>query len=330
MGDEGWAGRQITCPSCQTAFTVPAFAGAVRAIPAIRVAPAPAAVSDLPPVIPVARPGAAPATIYGAQQPPFSTLGLISFILSLLGALCIPAVVCGHIALHQARKRPGTRGRGFAIAGLAIGYVSILLFLGLVVLFVIGRSTLKEQIEAAQRAQSSFPTVASAPTGPRPPMMGGQRPGTAPPAIAQRPRVTPVDTDPATAVIPESKLTGTLYGQTFTPNKVVLQGGTMLHIQAGVGFLPESEIIVFLFPRPGESIAGKSFLVPEAGNSMNPHVHFRTNRGAETKSDAITGDYAMRLEFGARSGRRLPGKLYLELPDTYQTKIAGTFDAVVE
>jgi len=49
--------------------------------------------------------------------------------MSLLGLICcgvflaIPAVVCGHMALSNIKKRPQLGGKGLAIAGLIIGYV---------------------------------------------------------------------------------------------------------------------------------------------------------------------------------------------------------------
>ncbi|MET0589547.1 MAG: DUF4190 domain-containing protein [Naasia sp.] len=54
---------------------------------------------------------------------PFNVLSIVAFVLSLVGFNII-AVVLGHIAMSQL-KRSGERGRGFAIAALVIGYVSI-------------------------------------------------------------------------------------------------------------------------------------------------------------------------------------------------------------
>jgi hypothetical protein len=36
---------------------------------------------------------------------------------------CIPAVVCGHLALVKMKKEPALQGRGLALAGLIVGYV---------------------------------------------------------------------------------------------------------------------------------------------------------------------------------------------------------------
>jgi len=66
-----------------------------------------------------------------------SGLAIASLVLSLLiPSGCIPAIVCGHIALRKIKKGPALQGRGLALAGLIIGYI----FLGpfLLVLFGVG------------------------------------------------------------------------------------------------------------------------------------------------------------------------------------------------
>ena len=59
-----------------------------------------------------------------------SGLAIASLVFSLIGPLgCIPAIVCGHIALRKIRKEAGVQGRGLALAGLIIGYVVLGLFI---------------------------------------------------------------------------------------------------------------------------------------------------------------------------------------------------------
>ncbi|WP_210402795.1 DUF4190 domain-containing protein, partial [Leucobacter sp. OAMSW11] len=90
-------------------------------------APQPAPVAGAP--VPPQGPGA-PVPPYqqqpGAQVPapqaPMNPLALVSFIGSFFVGLV--GVICGHIALKQI-KRDGSRGRGFALAGTIIGYVSV-------------------------------------------------------------------------------------------------------------------------------------------------------------------------------------------------------------
>ncbi len=85
---------------------------------------------------------------YGTRTCP---LCLTSFILSIVGpflSLCcglltlpiaVAAVITGHVGLQQVKHAGGhLTGGGFAIAGLIIGYLTLLLFVcGLILLFVL-------------------------------------------------------------------------------------------------------------------------------------------------------------------------------------------------
>ena len=94
----------------------------------------PAAAGTSPPVPPAvgASPYATPAAPADYAVPP-PTSGLA---IAITG---IPAVICGHMALKAMRdlSKP-VGGRGFAVAGLIMGYVSLLLIVGFMVLMFIG------------------------------------------------------------------------------------------------------------------------------------------------------------------------------------------------
>lgn len=60
------------------------------------------------------------------ESKPVSTSGLAiaSLVFSLIVPFgCIPAVICGHLALGRIKKEPALQGRRLALAGLIIGYV---------------------------------------------------------------------------------------------------------------------------------------------------------------------------------------------------------------
>jgi len=62
------------------------------------------------------------------ESKPVSTsrLAIASLISSLIVPFgCIPAVICGHVALGRIKKEPALQGRGLALAGLIIGYVAL-------------------------------------------------------------------------------------------------------------------------------------------------------------------------------------------------------------
>ncbi len=72
------------------------------------------------------------------QPEPVRTSGLAiaSLIFSLVGPIgCIPAVICGHLALRKIEKGVSFKGRGLALAGLIIGYIVLGLSIVLIVPF---------------------------------------------------------------------------------------------------------------------------------------------------------------------------------------------------
>jgi len=77
-----------------------------------------------------------PPPLAGQTPPQQNGLAMTSFVLSLLSLVCfgflagIPAVICGHLARARARRSPGQYGgAGFALAGLIMGYVAVVVTL---------------------------------------------------------------------------------------------------------------------------------------------------------------------------------------------------------
>ncbi|GAA1694049.1 hypothetical protein GCM10009808_08940 [Microbacterium sediminicola] len=114
------------------------------ASPAANVPPAPTppaappaygAAPTAPPVYPAAAPGGYP------PAPSTNTLAIVSLISSLVGVFIIPVigqivgVITGHISLGQI-KHTGEGGRGLALAGVIVGWVSMGLWIIGIVLFV--------------------------------------------------------------------------------------------------------------------------------------------------------------------------------------------------
>ena len=72
--------------------------------------------------------------------PPTSGLAVASLVLGVLSLIivvtCLPAIICGHLALSQIKQSAGRiGGRGMAITGLVTGYFFIVLLAGM---FLIG------------------------------------------------------------------------------------------------------------------------------------------------------------------------------------------------
>jgi hypothetical protein len=67
-----------------------------------------------------------------------SGLAIASLVFSLIGTLgCIPAIICGHLALGKVKKEPAVQGRGLALAGLIIGYAVLALSILLTIPFLL-------------------------------------------------------------------------------------------------------------------------------------------------------------------------------------------------
>jgi len=75
---------------------------------------------------------AAPGQQTNAER--FNVLAIVSFVSAFVVSLA--AVITGHIALAQI-KTSGEKGRGFAIAGLVLGYVGLVAGLISIILFII-------------------------------------------------------------------------------------------------------------------------------------------------------------------------------------------------
>ena len=91
-------------------------------------------------------------------SPETSKLCVAALVLGILSPVCcgiltgIPAIICGHMGMGVAGKEPDNlKGRGMAIAGLVLGYLSILMTISLFLLG--GMDAIQEAIQEAQNQQ---------------------------------------------------------------------------------------------------------------------------------------------------------------------------------
>ena len=74
-----------------------------------------------------------------------NTLAVVSFATALTSIGAIGAIIMGHISLAQL-KRSGESGRGFALAGVVIGYVTVASWLlGGLFLLIVG-AVIRDQV----------------------------------------------------------------------------------------------------------------------------------------------------------------------------------------
>ncbi len=312
-GDASYAGLQIVCPTCGKTVVVPT-------------APPPLGVT----VAPIA-PHAAVAARQPAPPPQQKTSGLaIASLVCSVGSLIIlplgfiPGIICGHMAKKKIAATPGLLGSGLAKAGLIVGYVA----LGLNVLAVIALTAFF--LFFAVRMKQAAPYATRSPQ-----TVSRTHPRAAAPAEKET-----TDTEPdgsgwamnlAGVEFPSGAVTGRIQGQPFKMEKVTLQGG-WLKFSEGKDFFADREMDVVLFENDVIRLSGRTFTVPKKEFGTNPHIWMKWKPEGENapKQRCFTDRYALRLEFGQLSGGKLPGKIYLCLPDLEKSFVAGSFEVPVE
>ncbi len=287
--DMSLVGQQVQCPVCQQIITV------------------------VPPNVP---------PLYGnVSASKTSSLAIASLVLSLssfvgLGPLgCIPGIICGHLAKAEIRKNQSLEGEGLARAGLIIGYAILGLMVTamlIILIFFVGAFTTLLSSSSFQRGFNSPPLP--------------------PPA-----QIEPIETaattggwttDLAAMEFPETPAAGKIHEDTFTCEKARFEKG-ILTLRQGQEFFADHELMIFLFTKEGEVLEGKVFRISQSSTGQRPHVYKKWKQPGKNLPDqtSYTSGYVMRLEFGTIEDGKLPGKIYICLPDAEQSFVAGTFKA---
>lgn len=125
---------------------------------------------------------------------------------------------------------------------------------------------------------------------------------------------------------PAKTIVGRIHGRDFVCDRVILQGGTLTlrhpHNQTDLG------LNIYFFAKQAEELAGKSLTVT-TNNTRSPRVVIRWKDGNDGKSESINDNYALKVEFGEVESGRIPGKIYVCLPDDQKSVAAGTFTAEI-
>lgn len=131
-------------------------------------------------------------------------------------------------------------------------------------------------------------------------------------------------------VIPDSPAAGSIHGSGFVCERSTLQGGT-LTLRQGKTWPPDLGVTILLVAKQGEELSGKTVEIPADRQPPVPRVVIRWK---DEQQEPIThnvgsGGYALKVVFGDAANGRMPGKLYLSLPDETKSFVAGTFDAEI-
>jgi DNA-directed RNA polymerase subunit RPC12/RpoP len=143
--------------------------------------------------------------------------------------------------------------------------------------------------------------------------------------------------DLTNAVFPTESAAGKIRGEFVSCNRNTAQssGSQDGKPVVGLGFrqtmrgLPDLSATIYFSVNQPEQLHGLSINVT-TNDTPVPRVTVRWREGANGKSHSFSGGYALKVEFGEVAGNRLPGKIYLCLPDEAQSCVAGTFNAEIK
>jgi hypothetical protein len=135
--------------------------------------------------------------------------------------------------------------------------------------------------------------------------------------------------DPAKHVIPATAASGKLQGKDFKPDRVELEG-SRLSLRQGKDFFADASIEIMFDQKKLKLDDGFKLVVRPSQKWSDGipslHVAVRHNKNIpDTKF--INDDYALTLELGKPEKGSIPGKIYLCLPDSQRSVLAGTFTA---
>lgn len=134
--------------------------------------------------------------------------------------------------------------------------------------------------------------------------------------------------DLTNAVFPETAVVGRIHGSGFACERTTIQGGT-LSLRQGTTWPPDLGITVLLNWRPGEKLSGRTIEITPA-HPRPPRVVLRwKDEQQQPITENINSGYALKLTFGEAANGRMPGRIYLCLPDADKSFVAGTFDAEI-
>jgi hypothetical protein len=286
--DELWCGREIQCPSCQKEFAVPQKPAG----------PPHAALAG-------AKPGQAKLSI-GSSRAQHSTA---------------PKAVAPQVAaLEQQLKAAKAGQKGSGMKWVTAGIVVVVLAAGGYFGYGFYTKWQEKKAEDARQAAAPPPVTNAAPAEPEPPPP--------PKEVAMIPPVWTLDVDHAK--IPEGKANGTISGTNFVPETAICTP-QFLGLYEGQVRSPEMGVVVYLNLKPGESLTNRSFTV--SPDKRDPGVRqvaklWKTNPRFAAHNKSFSSGYALKLEFGESASNVISGKIFLALPDTEQTVVAGQFKAL--
>jgi hypothetical protein len=130
-----------------------------------------------------------------------------------------------------------------------------------------------------------------------------------------------------TNAIPDTPVVGRIHGQDFIIERASFSTNGTLTLRAGTKGALEFGVQINFGGAQPESLSGQILNVAaDTDKAAKISLRWKDATGAIQKANYDRG-YAMRLEFGALANSRLPGKIWLCLPDAEKSYLLGTFNA---
>jgi hypothetical protein len=128
---------------------------------------------------------------------------------------------------------------------------------------------------------------------------------------------------------PEGNAVGSIHGTGFLCERATLQGGNLTLRQGRSGPMEAGVSIVF-FAQQGEELSGKAIEIPADREPPLPKVtlRWRDEQQQEVRK-SFPGGFALRAAFGEAANGRIPGKIFICLPDDNKSFVAGSFVAEI-
>ncbi len=129
--------------------------------------------------------------------------------------------------------------------------------------------------------------------------------------------------------IPDSRAAGSIRGMGFYCERAYLTGGHLL-LRQGKGKTSDLALSIYFAAQQGEELSGKNFWIPTNRIPPVPKVVLRWKDDQDqSRNQTIAGGYALKVFFGQTNNGRIPGKLYIALPDNDNSFVAGLFEAEI-
>jgi hypothetical protein len=128
-----------------------------------------------------------------------------------------------------------------------------------------------------------------------------------------------------TNAIPDAPVAGRIHGQDFISERAMFQNGTFT-LRAGTHGPLEFAVTVNFSGAQAEALSGQTININTIVDKA-ARLTLRWKDGDQVQKENYDGGYALRLEFGTLERNRLPGKIYLCVPDPGKSYLLGTFTA---